>query len=167
MFKDPIGVPLHCQVKHSIDLVPGSLLPNASLYRRFVLENEEICRQIQDLIDKGHIRPSSSPFGSPIILVPKKDGTWRMCIDYRALNKILVKNIYPLPRIDDLLDHLKDSKFFTKLDLKSRYHQIPIDSLDVWKISFKNKEGLFEWLVTLFGLTNSPATFMRYMDDVL
>ena len=92
IFQAPDGVPLHCQVKHSIELVPGSSLPNASVYRRSILKNEEIRRQIQDLNDKGHTRPSSSPCGSPVVLVPKIDGTWRMCIDYRALNKISVKN---------------------------------------------------------------------------
>jgi hypothetical protein len=88
------------------------------------MENAEIKKQIQELLDKGVIVPSSSPCGSPIVLVPKKDGTWRMCVDFRDLNKIKVKNRYPLPRIDDLLDQLKDAKYFTKLDLRSGYHQI-------------------------------------------
>ena len=90
-----------------------------------------------------------------------------MCIDYWSFNKILVKNIYPLPWIDELIDNLKGAKFFTKLDLKSGYHQILIDSTDVWKTTFKTKEGLFEWLVIPVSLTNAPATFMRYMDDLL
>ena len=91
IFQAPDGVPMHCQVKHSIKLVLGSLLSNTSIYRRSILENEEIRRKIQDLIDKGHIYPNSSPCGSPFVLVPKKDGTWCMCIDNWALNKILVK----------------------------------------------------------------------------
>ena len=90
-----------------------------------------------------------------------------MCIDYRALNKILLKNRYPLPWIDELIDNLKGAKFFTKLNLKSRYHQIPIESTDVWKTAFKTKEGLFEWLVMPFGLTNAPATCMGYMENLL
>ena len=118
------------------------------------------------MINKGHILPISSPCRSSIVLVPNKYGTWCICIDYRALNKISVNNKYPLPRIDELIDNMKGAKFFMKLDLKSGYHQIPIESIDVWKTTFKTKEGFFEWLVMPFGLTNAPATFMRYMDDL-
>lgn len=167
IFTSLAGVPLHCQVKHSIDLTPGAPLPNGPIYQRSVLENDEINRQIQELLQKGHIRLSSSPCGSPIVLVQKKDGTWRLCIDYRVLNKITVCNRYPIPRIDDLSDQLKGAKYFSKIDLKAGYHQVPIEPSDVWKTSFKAKEGLFEWLVMPFGLTNAPATFMRLMDDIL
>jgi hypothetical protein len=107
------------------------------------MENEEIRHQIQELLQKWNIRPNSSPYESSIVLVQKKDGTWNLCIDYRALNKITVRNQYPIPRIDDLLDQLKGEKFFSKIDLKSG------------------------WLVMPFGLTNAPTTFMRLMDDVL
>ena len=119
------------------------------------------------MIEKGHIHPNSSPSGSSFILVPKIEATWCMCINYRSLNKISIKNKYPLPQIDELIDNLKGANLFTKLDLKSGYHHIPIESTDVWKMTFKTKEGLLEWLVMLFDLTNAPATFMRYMDDLL
>ena len=122
IFTSPAGVPLHCQVKHPIDLTPGALLPNGPIYRRFVLENDEIKRQIHELLQKGHIQLSSSHCGSSIVL--KKDGTWRLCIDYQALNKITVRNRYLIPRIYDFLDQLKGEKYFIKIDLKSGYHQV-------------------------------------------
>jgi hypothetical protein len=134
-------------------------LPNRPLYHRSLLENEEIKKQIQELLHKGHIYPSSSPCGSLIVLVQKKDRTWRLCIDYRALNKITVRNRYPIPRIDELLDQITGAKYFSKIDLKPGYHQILIEKTDVWKTTFKSKEGLFEWLVMPFGLTNASATF--------
>jgi hypothetical protein len=113
------------------------------------------------------IRPSTSPCGSPIILVPKKDGTLRMCIYYRALNKIPLNNWYPLPRIDDLLENLQHVKYFTTLDLKSRYQKVKVKEEDTWKISFKTRQGLYEWLVMPFSLCNALSTCMRLMNDVL
>ena len=160
-------VPLHCQVKHPIDSTLDETLPNGSVYLHSLLENEDIKWQIQELFHKGKIHPSSSPCGSPIMMVQKKDGTWWLCIDYQALNKITVRNQYPIPRIDDLLDQLTGAKHFSKIEMKSGYHQVPIEQTDVWKTAFKSKEGLFQWLFMLFGLTNAPATFMRMMDDIL
>jgi hypothetical protein len=163
----PTGVPTHFQVKHPIDLTPNTPLPNGLVYRHSLMENDKIKRQIQEILQKGHIIPISSPCGSPIILVQKKDWTWRLCIDYRALNKITVRSHYLIPRIDDLLYQLKGEKLFNKIDMKSGYHQVPIKPIDVWKTTFKSKEGLYEWLVMPFGLTNALANFMRLMDDVL
>jgi hypothetical protein len=99
--------------------------------------------------------------------VQKKDETWRLCIDYWALNKITVWNRYPIPRIDNLLNQLTGAKYFNNSDLKSVYHQVPIEHTDVWKTSFNSKEGLFEWVIMPFGLTNAPATFMRMMEDIM
>ena len=116
IFTSPIVVPLHYQVKHPIDLTQGVPLPNGPIYRSSVLENDEIKRQIQELLHKGHIRPSSSPCGSPIVLVQKKDGTCRLYIEYRALNKITIQNRYLIPWIDDLLDQLKGGTILTRLN---------------------------------------------------
>ena len=167
IFTSLAGLPLHCQVKHSIDLILGMLLPNGPIYWCSILEDDEIKRQVQELLQKGHIYSSSSPCGRPIVLVQKKDETWRLCIDYLALNKITVWNRYLIPWIDDLLDQLKGEKYFSKMDLKSGYDHVPIEPSYVWKTTFKAKEGLFEWFVMPFGLTNALAIFMRLMDDIL
>jgi hypothetical protein len=167
IFSSPIEVLTHFQVKHPIDLTPGEPLPNGPIYHRSLMENDEIKHKIQELLQKGQIRPNSSPCESPIVSMQKKDRTCQLYIDYRPLNKIIVKKWYPIPRIDDLLDQLKGEKFFSRIDLKFVYHQVPIEPIDVWKTTFKYKEGLFEWLVIPFGLKNAPATFMCLMDDVL
>ena len=130
-------------------------LPNIGMQRMYVMQSEEIEKQIQDLVGKGITRPNTSPCGSPIVLVPKEDGSWRMCFDYQALNKIMVKNMSPLPCIDDMLDQLKHAVYFSKLDLRSGYHYIRISENDVWKTTFKTKQGLYTCLVMPLGLCNS------------
>ncbi|CAL9020258.1 unnamed protein product, partial [Prunus brigantina] len=129
-------------------------------------ELRELKTQLQELVDKGFIRPSFSPWGAPVLFVKKKDGTMRLCIDYRQLNKVTVRNKYPLPRIDDLFDQLKGAKVFSKIDLRSGYHQLRIREEDVPKTAFRTRYGHYEFLVMPFGLTNAPAAFMDLMNRV-
>jgi hypothetical protein len=136
------------------------------MYQMSLSELTELKKQLDDLLRHGFIRPSQSPFGSPILFVKKKEGDLRMCVDYRALNKLTVKNTYPLPRIDELMDHLRGAKFFSKIDLRSGYHQIRIAPEDIHKTAFRTRYGLYEFTVLPFGLTNAPATFMTLMNDV-
>ncbi|GBG83945.1 hypothetical protein CBR_g37817 [Chara braunii] len=163
---EPRGVP-ECPVKHKIEIIEGSVPPKGCVYRMGQGELEELRRQIDDMIDRGWIRPSESEFGAPVLFVLKKEGKLRMCIDYRGLNRITRKNTYPLPRIDDLLDAAGGCKVFSKIDLKSSYHQIEVDPSDQHKTAFKIRDGLYEFIVMPFGLTNAPATFQSPMDKVL
>ncbi|GBG77229.1 hypothetical protein CBR_g23556 [Chara braunii] len=163
---EPRGVPER-PVKHKIEIIEGSVPPKGCVYRMGQGELEELRRQIDDMIDRGWIRPSESAFGAPVLFVPKKGVKLRMCIDYRGLNRITRKNAYPLPRIDDLLDAAGGCKVFSKIDLKSGYHKIEVDPSDQHKTAFKTHDGLYEFIVMPFGLTNAPATFQSLMDKVL
>ena len=164
--KDLPGLPPHRAVEFTIDVCPGTKPISIPAHRMAPAELKELKIQLQELQDKGFIRPSASPWGAPALFVKKKDGSMRMCIDYRQLNKVTIKNKYPLPRIDDLFDQLRGSTFFSKIDLRSGYHQLRVKDADVPKTAFRTRYGHYEFLVMPFGLTNAPAVFMDLMNRV-
>ncbi|GJS04541.1 putative nucleotidyltransferase, ribonuclease H [Tanacetum coccineum] len=164
--EDLSGLPPQRQVEFRIELVAGAVPVARSPYRLGHSEMQELSGQLQELQDKGFIRPSHSPWGAPVLFVKKKDGSFRMCIDYRELNKLTVKNRYPLPRIDDLFDQLQGSRYFSKIDLRLGYHQLRVHEEDIPKTAFRTRYGHFEFTVMPFGLTNAPAVFMDLMNRV-
>nr|CAH66282.1 OSIGBa0116O04.4 [Oryza sativa] len=164
--EDLPGMPPKRDIEFRIDLVPGTNPIHKRPYRMAANELAEVKKQVDDLLQKGYIRPSTSPWGAPVIFVEKKDHTQRMCVDYRALNEVTIKNKYPLPRIDDLFDQLKGATVFSKIDLRSGYHQLRIREEDIPKTAFTTRYGLFECTVMSFGLTNAPAFFMNLMNKV-
>ncbi|GKD14025.1 putative reverse transcriptase domain-containing protein, partial [Tanacetum coccineum] len=164
--EDLPGIPPTRQVEFQIDLIPGAALIAWAFYRLASSEMKELSDQLQELSDKGFIRPSSSPWGAPVLFVKKEDGSFWMCIDYWELNKLMVKNRYPLPRIDDLFDQLQGSSVYSKIDLRLGYHQLRFHEEDILKTVFRTNYGHYEFQVMPFGLTNAPAVFMDLMNRV-
>ena len=147
------------ELDFGIDLVPGTLPISKTPYRMAPMEMLELKKQVQELEDSGFVRPSTSPWGAPVLFVKKKDETLRLCIDYRELNKVTIKNRYPLPWIDDLFHQLQGSTAFSKIDLRSGYHQLLVRPEDNTKTAFRTRYGHYEFLVMPFGLTNAPTVF--------
>ncbi|GJT49478.1 putative reverse transcriptase domain-containing protein [Tanacetum coccineum] len=159
---DLLRLPPSREIEFRIELVPGAIPVAKSPYRLAPSEMEELSGQIKELQDKGFIRPSSSPWGAPVLFVKKKDVSFRMCIDYKELNKLTIKNRYPLPRIDDLFDQLQGSQYFSKIDLRSGYHQLRVHEDDIPKTAFRTRYGHFKFTVMPFSLTKAPATWEEH-----
>ena len=160
------GLPPDRDVEFTIKLLPGTDPISVAPYRMALTELRELKTQLQELLEKGYIRPSISPWGALVLFVKKKDGALRLCIDYRQLNRVTIKNKYPLPRVDDFFDQLQGAKVFSKIDLRYGYHQLRIANVYVPKIAFRTRYGHYEFLVMPFGLTNAPAVFMALMNKV-
>jgi len=152
------------KVEFCIDLVIGAAPISKAPYRMAPAKLKELRAQLEELLEKGYIHPSTSPWGAPVLFVKKKDGTLRLCVDYRELNKITVKNRYPLPRIDDFFNQLRGAGTFSKINLYLGYHQFQIKEEDIPKIAFRTRCGHYEFVVMPFGLTNAPAAFMDLMN---
>ena len=161
---DLLGFPPEREIDFPIDLVPGIAAISLPTYRMAPSELKELKTQLQELVNRGFIRPSISPWGAPMLFVKKKDGTWRLCIDYRQLNKVTIRNKNPLPRVDDLMDQLQGVKVFSKIDLRSGYYQLRIRESDIPKTAFRMRYGHYKFLAMSFGLTNALATFMDLMN---
>nr|GEY83588.1 putative reverse transcriptase domain-containing protein [Tanacetum cinerariifolium] len=163
---DLYGLPPIREIKFRIELIPGAVSVAKSPYRLAPSKLEELSGQLKELQDKGFIRPSSSPWGASVLFVKKKDSSFRMCIDYRELNKLTVKNRYPLSKINDLFDQLQGSQFFSKINLRSGYHQLRVHEDDIPKTTFRTCYGHFKFTIMPFGLTNAPAVFIDLMNKV-
>ena len=163
---DILGLLPDREVEFTIDLIPGTEPISIPPYRIAPAELRELKAQIEELLSKGFIRPSISPWGAPVLFVKKKDGSLRLCIDYRQLNRVTICNQYPLPRINELFDQLQGSRVYSKIDLRSGYHQLRVQESDVPKTAFRTRYGHYEFLLMPFCLTNAPAAFMDLMNRV-
>ena len=157
------GLPPQRDVDFYIELHPSTSPISMTPHRMALVELQELKVQLQELLDKGFIRPSTSPWGAPVMFAKKKDKTLRLCIDYRQLNRVMIKNRYPLPRIDDLFDQLRGVRVYSKIDLRTRYHQLRVREDDIPKTMFRTRYGHFEFTVMPFDLTNAPTAFMDLM----
>ena len=164
--EDLLSIPPDREIDFQIKLTPGTKPISKAPYRMAPLELKELKVQMEELVSKGFVRPSTSPWGAHVLFVKKKDGSLRLCIDYRELNKVTIRNQYPLPRIDDLFDKLQGARAFLKIDLRLGYHQLKIRSEDVPKTAFRTQYGHYEFLVMPFGLTNAPTVFMDLMNRI-
>ena len=160
------GLPPDMEIEFSIDLVLGSQPVSIAPYRMAPAELTELRKQLDELLDKGFIKSSTLPWGAQVFFAKKDDGSLRLCVDYRKLNQMIIKNRYPLPYIDDLFDQLGGSRYFTKIELRYGYHQLKIKEKAIPKIAFRTQYGHFEFLVMPFGLTNTPTTFVDLMNRI-
>lgn len=167
VFEEPRELPPRRACDHRIPLIVGAQPVNQRPYRHKPELKDEIERQVQELLNVGIIQCSSSPFSSPALLVKKKDGTWRLCVDYRRLNSMTVISKYPIPIIDELLDELRGAKWFSKLDLRAGYHQIRLAEGEEYKTTFQTHTGHWEFRVMSFGLAAGPVTFLGAMSTTL
>jgi hypothetical protein len=167
IFATPSGLPPQQKHDHRIHLMLGTTPVAVRPYRYPQLLKDEVERQCADMLAQGTIQPSSSPFSAPVLLVKKADNTWQFCVDYRALNVKTVKDKFPIPVVEELMDELQGARFFTKIDLRSGYHQVQMHPTYNEKTPFRTHQGHFEFTVMPFGLTNAPATFQALMNDVL